>query len=570
MGRTPLFGALRRALSAAHAANVTGLTPAELARRAPSRRTILRGMGAAAMVPLLPGLAGCGDNIFVPPISIAIVGGGMAGLHCAYRLQEAGVIAQVYEASDRVGGRMFTGRDLPNIQGGQLLEYGGELIDTEHTTMMGLAAEFEIALDDLPASTPGLKADTFHFNGGVVPDQTIVDQFAPLAAIMDATVTTAEADDAEFARVDAMSIPEWLSTEGGVGPGTVIHEILAEAYIGEYGLEVEEQSIFNLLYLIDYSTPDPFRIFGDSDEAFHTHTGNDSITSAIAAEIPDQLHLGYRLTRVEQRGRQYALTFDVGGGSEEVVADHVVFALPFTALRNVDLTAAGFTDEKLEIVQNLGYGTNAKLMLQFSTPTWRTAQTANGSSITDVGDLSATWETTRGQAGPQGILTNFVGGLRGIAIGEGTAEDRATEVVPWVDTVFPGAAAAYLPNSAVRKHWPSEPNHLGSYTCYKPGQWSYFGLEGRRIRNLHFCGEHCSEDFQGYMEGAAETGAFVALEVLADLGISPSARLATLMAPKLVLPQASFAGPAIPLRRGQRRHTAAAARRRARAGAETR
>jgi monoamine oxidase len=582
MGRTALFGALRRALRTAHAVNKTGLTPEELAKRAVSRRTVLRGMGAAAVVPLLPGFsAGCGDNIEIPPIKIAIVGGGMAGLHCAYRLKEVGVTAQIYEASDRVGGRMFTARNLANVAGGQLVELGGELVDTDHTTMMGLAAELGLALDDLPADTAGLRADTFHFGGNVVSDTTIVNQFTPLAAMMDAAVTAAEADDGEFERVDAMSIPEWLELEGGSPPTQLIHRILVEAYKGEYGLESDEQSIFNLLYLIDYSEPDPFRIFGDSDEAFHTHVGNDAITDALAAGLdPADVLLGHRLTKVERRADQYALTFDASGASVEVVADHVVLSLPFSALRNVDLANAGLTDEKRDIIDNLGYGTNAKLMLQFSSRTWRTEQMASGGAVTDIGELSATWETSRGQAGTQGILTNFVGGDRGISIGEGTAEERAAEVVPWIDEVFPGAGAAYLAGSAVRKHWPSEPNHLGSYACYTVGQWAYFGLEGVRNRNIHFCGEHCSQDYQGYMEGAAETGAFVALEIMADLGVSPSARLAQLVAPKLMVPQASFNGPSVrPLRRNARRRlrragtagaAGAAGAVRARAGAGTR
>ena len=44
------------------------------------------------------------------------------------------------------------------------------------------------------------------------------------------------------------------------------------------------------------------------------------------------------------------------------------------------------------------------------------------------------------------------------------------------------------------------------YTCYRPGQWSFWPLEGEREGSLHFCGEHTSPDFQGWMEGAAETG----------------------------------------------------------------
>ncbi len=73
----------------------------------------------------------------------------------------------------------------------------------------------------------------------------------------------------------------------------------------------------------------------------------------------------------------------------------------------------------------------------------------------------------------------------------------------------------------------TEPGELysrGSYACYLPGQWTqFYGVEGERVGNLFFAGEHCSLEYQGYMEGACETGETAALEILEDLGLSPSA-----------------------------------------------
>ena len=63
-------------------------------------------------------------------------------------------------------------------------------------------------------------------------------------------------------------------------------------------------------------------------------------------------------------------------------------------------------------------------------------------------------------------------------------------------------------------HWPSSPLFLGSYACYLPGQAAWSGTEGETEGHLYFCGEHTSEDFQGYMEGAAESGQRVADEII--------------------------------------------------------
>jgi monoamine oxidase len=340
-----------------------------------------------------------------------------------------------------------------------------------------------------------------------------------------------------------MSIPEWLELEAGLPATSLIRRVLEVAYLEEFGLPVAEQSAWNLITLIDYTTPDPFRIFGESDERYHTHQGSDALPAAIADRLADRVHLDHALTRVARAraGDAFELTFARAGGSDLAVeVDHVVYALPFTKLREVDLDAAGLSAEKRTIIAELGYGTNSKLMLQFATRPWEIAHQAAGSCITDVGELQTTWATSRGQGGVQGILTNFVGGARGISIGEGTPEMQAQIVLPWIDTVFPGTAALYLPGSAIRAHWPSAPFAKGSYAAYKVGQWAFFGKEGAREGNQHFCGEHCSENFQGYMEGGAETGALVAAELLDDLGVAHPPMLVHLVERIAAVPRASY------------------------------
>jgi monoamine oxidase len=542
MSRTGLFSRLQRLLAAAHVARRTGRRPAQILteaarRRGPSRRAVIA--GGAATAAILPWASACGDDLTADAIPVAVIGGGIAGLHCAYRLVEAGVDAVVFEASARTGGRMFTARD--RFRDDQTCELGGELIDTGHETIRGLAADLGLALDDLAAVTAGLRADTFHFDGVVVEDQAIVVEFTPVAAQMAAAVIAAEADDDEFERIDAMSIPAWLATEAGLAADSLVRRILELAYTGEYGLEPDEQSIFNVLYLIDHETPDPFRIFGDSDERFHVHGGSDQIPAALAAALGEaRVRVEHTLTRVAaRRDGRYDLAMAGPAGRVELVADHVVLALPFSRLRQVDLGDAGLPDDKREMIDELGYGTNAKLMIGFASRPWADPGGASGSSFTDVGALQSTWDSSRGQAGASGILTNYVGGDRGVAIGAGEPAARASEALPWIDQVFPGAAAAAT-GDAVRMHWPTHPHTLGSYACYRPGQWAFWSREGERVGNLHFCGEHTSLDFQGYMEGGAETGGLVALEILDDLGVPPTARLSAIAAAKLALPQATY------------------------------
>ena len=534
-----MFRALARAARQARAA------------AGPTRRELLKGSLAAAA------LAACGDNAPAPPgpgPTIAIVGGGVAGLHAAYQLAQHGVHATVYEASMRTGGRMYsvTGK-FPN---GQVCDLGGELIDTAHTTLMSLAQTFGLQLDDLHGEEKanGLASDTFLFGGSYLKESDLVDWFTPVAQKMSDAVDAGAASDAEFARIDNLSIPAWLEQEAGLPVTDVFRQLLELAYLGEYGLEVSQQSSWNMIYLMDYAEPDPFKIFGESDEAYHLHEGSQSIPDALAAALdPDQIQLDHKLTAAFDAGDAgYTLVFDTSGGQVQVTADHVIFALPFTTLRRCDLSQLILPADKRDFIQTLGYGSNAKLMSGYTTRVWRDSG-SGGTAITDVGQLQATWDTSRGQTGPTGLLVDFVGGSRGLSIGVGSAEDQMTMALPWVDRLFPGAAAAYMPGSAIRQHWPSYPFNLASYACYTPGQWELQGLEGERVGNLHFCGEHCSIDFQGYMEGGAETGAMAAAEVLDDLGIPHSQRLRAMLAHKLRLWQASYHGSRAPRLVGPRR-----------------
>jgi len=64
----------------------------------------------------------------------------------------------------------------------------------------------------------------------------------------------------------------------------------------------------------------------------------------------------------------------------------------------------------------------------------------------------------------------------------------------------------------------TDPNFLLSYSYWKPGQYTSFsGYEGVRMGNIHFAGEHCSINFQGFMEGGAQEGQRAATEILGDL-----------------------------------------------------
>ena len=135
MSRTPLFAAVKKALALASRDN----SAVEPRTSALTRRTLLRSSaaaaGAAALSPLLDWSAYARGQ---PKGPIAIVGGGVAGLTAAYRLQKHGAKPVLFEASNRWGGRMFT---RYNFYKGMFCEMGGELVDSNHEDLKNILDE---------------------------------------------------------------------------------------------------------------------------------------------------------------------------------------------------------------------------------------------------------------------------------------------------------------------------------------------------------------------------------------------------------------------------------------------
>jgi monoamine oxidase len=521
MSRTPLFDLVRRSLRLAQGALHTGQEPAEAVQRwreaQASRRAFLQASSAAAAGLTLGACAARRPTVSLASAEpVVVVGAGIAGLTAAWRLHQAGVPVRVLEAQGRVGGRMFSLRD--HFADGQVVELGGELIDTGHERLRALCGEMGLPLDDLADETAGIARDTWFFGGALRSETEVVEAFLPLAARMEADLATLGEGDVTYRTpngaevLDRMPLSAWFDRAGASG---WIRGLLEVAYATEYGLEVDDQSTLNLLMMIDVK-PEPFKVFGESDERFRVRGGNDSVPAALARGLGSRIETNSVLEAVRQGADgRIALTVRRGSASHELAASYVVLALPFTLLRDVRIDVE-LPPAKRKAIAELGYGTNAKLMVGFSDRVWRTRHRTNGSLMSDLAFQTA-WETSRHQAGRAGVLTNFTGARHGVELGQGSAADQAAALVRDLEAVWPGVAATHA--QEVRFHWPSHPWTRGSYASYRVGQWTAIcGAEGEPVGRLHFAGEHCSLSAQGFMEGGCETGEAAAAAILRQMG----------------------------------------------------
>ncbi|HKU45113.1 MAG TPA: NAD(P)/FAD-dependent oxidoreductase [Polyangiales bacterium] len=509
MARAPVFRGVERALRLAWASERFGLSHDALLEARASRRAFLKGAAAAA------GLAAvsCGRAAWPGQAApdVAVIGAGLAGLSCAYRLHAAGVRVRVYEAQARVGGRVYSLRG--HFPDAHVVELGGELIDSGHLYLRDLAAELGFTLDDLSAGQP--TNALWYFDGASRSEREVVEAFRPIAAAIQRDLASLER-----ATLDAESLAAWFDRHGASG---WIRSLLEVAYTTEMGLPCEQQSALNLLGFIS-AEPDPFRVFGASDERYHVRGGNDAIPRELARRLGAAVETECVLEALRRTASgDFELDVRRGSSSRQLRASHVVLALPLSMLRRVRLDLE-LPPLQLRAIRELAYGTNAKLMLGCARRIWRDGAASDGSTFSDL-PYQTSWETTRAQPGESGVLVNFTGGARGLRAGQGSTDDEARRVSADLERVYPGFQSVRAGMPAVRFHWPSHAWTEGSYVCLKPGDWTTFArVFDAPSGRLHFAGEHCSADAQGFMEGACESGQRVASRLLAEWGITARLR----------------------------------------------
>ena len=274
MARTPLVVELQGLAQDHRLAGRWGIpVSAVRERRADiTRRQFLKGGVAGAAGLALAGPWSTAQSAFAASPRIGIIGAGISGLTAALTLQDAGISSTVYESSSRIGGRMHS--DTSNWAG-QTSEWCGELIDQGHKTILHLAQRFGLATVNLLAGEPNGSEDTYYFFGRYYEKSQADNDFQPVhnALQRDAQAasypTTYLINTPGGIALDNISVYEWIDRNVPGGHGSPMGQLLDVAYNIEYGAEIADQSSLNLLYLLAYSGPGQFRIFGPSNEKYH-------------------------------------------------------------------------------------------------------------------------------------------------------------------------------------------------------------------------------------------------------------------------------------------------------------
>ena len=469
---------------------------------------------------------------------IVIVGGGAAGLRCAHKLwTHSGWTSAVYEANAVVGGRIETNRG--HFANGQIVEMHGEFISSEHASTLALASSFGLTLDDTLA-TPNGTNDTYWFNGTRYTQAQLNADWQSFGyrTFHNAVKTVPwpqsyNHHNSTGASWDSMPVPDWMTAHLSGGTTSEFGRLMLADVTAEYGGDPADQSALNLTMLLGYddsasgkgyqSPASP--VLAGTDERWHITGGNHQLITGMVNQLPaGTIKTGQVLVAAKRNGDgTYTCTFNGGGSNYQVTADRLVFACPFKTLRNVDLSQAGLSTLKMTAINNLGMGSNGKVLMQFNGHPWVSGG-YTGNTLDDTGPASG-WEAnyqTANYSSPTSIFVDYPGGSNTLALLSqyGITQHQGIPPASMVsarlaslEPVFPGITAAY--NGIAWYHFGNnDPYVQGAYSYWRVGQYTQFsGYEGVAEGNAHFCGEHTAQNFQGFMEGAITSGVRVAGEV---------------------------------------------------------
>ena len=428
-------------------------------------------------------------------VRVLVAGAGLAGLTAARYLERAGAEVTVVEGRDRVGGRVYTVRGFEKRQHA---EAGADLIEADQSELVSLVREMSLPTVRILTGGWGFYGAS-HNGRRKVRDE--VDTFERVAELLTPEIRAYKAADSrwdsEVSRwLARQSVSDWIER---VQPGRE----LAAGLCGLRGFFLADPDRLSLLQLVDQFASDAIPGEGSM---FRLRDGNDALPSALAAALRGRVCLNTTLTAITRRGSRLRVSVR-DRAQQQLTADYAVVALPASTLRRVRFEPA-LPAAQWQAISTLRYGRATRVLLQFESRFWKHA----GRPMAYGTDQStgAVWDGNEQQEARPGILSLLAGGR------------ASTEVRQIIDTQGWRALVKRLA-------WLGQPSRLlhGLTIDWDRDKWSKGGYAvfdtrfdpalrpwlARPAGPIVFAGEHTSTKWQGYMNGAVESGKRAALEV---------------------------------------------------------
>jgi monoamine oxidase len=448
----------------------------------------------------------------VPDADVVVVGAGLAGLTAAREVQRAGGTALVLEARDRVGGRTLN----EPIGDGKVVEVGGQWIGPGQDRMAALAREMKV--DTFRTHSNG--ENVIEFDGKLRRYRGTIPRIGPhvLADVAQAqlkigrlakTIPLDKPWTAPKARkLDSQTFETWLKRNVYTKGGRALLELSIEA------VWAAEPADLSLLHVLFYThSAGGFDVLLDTEGGAQQDrfAGGSQLVSIRLAEAlggDGVVHLGQPVTRIEHDDQGVRVT---AGTGLTVTGKEVIVALPPTLTSRIayDPPLPGHRDQ---LTQRMPQGSVIKCMAIYDRPFWR-EKGLSGQATSDTGPAKIVFDNSPPDGSP-GVLLGFLEGERARTIGRLPADERKDVVLAGLARLF--GPEASKPANFVERNWAEEEWTRGCYGCYMPpGAWTSFGDALRApIGRIHWAGAETATVWNGYMDGAVQSGERAAREAL--------------------------------------------------------
>lgn len=465
-----------------------------------NRRDFIRQAAATAGAALLPSWAEAqGERL-----RVIVVGAGLAGLSAAYELLRRGHNVTVVEARTHAGGRVLT---LRNPWDDKLYgEAGGEWVHPNHTYIQHYIKEFGLEL------SPDEGEKGFWDNGKFFSDAD-AEKSIPGSADLRKKIAEHAArinifenpERSALARLDGVNYADWLRSLGASDAA------IARIRVGVNDLmtvDITEISALHMLY--EYALP----MHDDVTES-RIRGGNIRLPEGFSRVLASRIRYNSPVTKVYWDPRGVRVNCSAGASGFIVEGDHVIIAIPGTEVSRLRIEP-DLPPDTARAYQAIGLGRIMKVMLQTHTRFWEKHRPPL-QGVETLHEAQSVYHSSNGQPGPRGLLTNYVAGWGADAwaplgyVGQiAGAKKLSGEIWKQPPTAF---------ERGLSWHWNVQKWIRGSYAFFAPGQMtSVRPVLAQPVDRMHFAGEHTAV-WQGYMNGAVESGLRAASEV--DPAIRP-------------------------------------------------
>jgi monoamine oxidase len=397
------------------------------------------------------------------PMRVCVIGAGFAGIAAAIELMDDGTDVTVFEARDRVGGRVWS-QEMDN---GAVIERGAEFVLHDYSFMRKMAGRLGLQL--IPTGVSYGRREPWHSGTDVGEMQRGFDALRDLSRRRPNLETVGDVMDEAGLRDPVRAA---LVTRLSISCGHEA-EALASSILGHSGSNI-------------------------SNEPSHrVEGGNDQLAMAGKKRLGDRLHLRTAVTAIAWRPDSVT----VRGAGFEVDFDEAIVTVPAAVLDAISFDPPlpnGFASA----VRDIAYGHAAKLFVPL-------ASDAGTSAVMSVPGGYWCWTALGADGSTQPVLSCFAGSSTAL-----DALDIAAGPQRWLDLVTELRLDLDLASDgAFLSTWDDDPWVGAAYTAEVAGHPRTDALSSP-VGRLHFAGEHTAGQWAGTMEGALRSGSRAAAEVL--------------------------------------------------------